>query len=62
MNDELLALLLNIKQTLISSGAFESFEYADDNSELPFVYDKLESAIVLLIQDENNSCQSGYLH
>ena len=62
MNDELLGLLLHIKQTLISSGTFESFEYTDDSSELPFVYDKLESAIALLTQDGNNGFQSGYLH
>lgn len=47
MNDELLALLLHIEQTLISSGAFESFEYADEDSELPFLYSKLELAINL---------------
>lgn len=62
MNDELLALLLNIKHTLLATGVFDDFEHAPEDSELPFVFDKLESAIVLLTQDENNIYQSGCLH
>ena len=62
MNDELLGLLLNIKQTLITSGAFLEFENAPDDSALPYVYGKLQYAIDLLTADEKGADRSVYLH
>ncbi len=60
--DELLALLLGVKETLTTSGAFESFDCAPEDCGLPYVYGKLNIAIELLNESKVGQYKINRIH
>lgn len=58
-NDEALSILLNIRNVLETSGAFQEFNCAPDECGLPFVFDQLNTVISLLSDIKPQGCNNG---